>query len=278
MLANSFSSQNFLAPEDVRDGVTIQYTDASTWEPAEVTRTASGATNPSNPLKVNLRGITNQAQAVREALYRARLNQYRRMEVTFACEAEGLLLSIGDKILVQHDTMKWGTAGDVLAIESRTQLPGTADQYRLILTEPVEFNINSSVQHFIWLRKKDGGMQRFNVHQPTASQLNTAYDPEFQVLLSDPTGVARVTVPGGNVAGAPERVFHPNVAGQDDFTFYGFDGASELTHFIFGYNSLINGVLIRNAPQELVVRDVKPRGENLAQITADIENTAIYAD
>jgi len=48
---------------------------------------------------------------VREGLYLAAANRYRRRIITLRTELEGLIPTYGDLIAIAHDMPSWGTGG-----------------------------------------------------------------------------------------------------------------------------------------------------------------------
>jgi len=83
---------------------------------------------------------------LREGLYMAAANRYRRRLLSFKTELEGLIPTYGDLIAVSHDMPRWGEAGDVTYYEAPY----------LDLSEPVSFSDGDT--HYIVLRKKDGSV------------------------------------------------------------------------------------------------------------------------
>ena len=259
----TFSVLQNLAPDEVKDGVTIRFVDKdNNYETNDVSVTATGGI-PVNPKVVRLRGITNRVQARREALYRARVNQYRRLEVKFTTEAEGLLLDIGDKVLVQHDTMKWGESGEIWHVEA------VGNDWRLILSEPVTFTADiNQVYNMRFRRKQAGVTNTLLVKQLPVAMQNADYASNQQVLIADAEPSFLVTRDADNNVIEYHYRGRQVAGGRQSFIdFYGLDGKSELTQYIFGDDA-----------KECVVREVKSRGTNETTITLDIEDNRIYAD
>lgn len=128
MTAGSFEVEYRLpAPDDAPDGVEVEYFDRRTWKPATVTVDMSGVEvaygSRSNPAREQLFGITDRAHAVREAAYIALANR-RRIFPVFDTEMEGLIVSYGDLITIQHDVPRWGASGQVYEWDQAT-LTGT---------------------------------------------------------------------------------------------------------------------------------------------------------
>ena len=97
---------------------------------------------------------------MREGLYMAAANRYRRRIVSFRTELEGLIPTYGDLIAITHDLPRWGQGGEVVAAVGRT----------LTLSEPLEWNAGEETAagtgtataeppvHYIALRRRDGGL------------------------------------------------------------------------------------------------------------------------
>ena len=125
---------------------------------------SSSDTPPNNPLRVNLFGCTNLPQARREALYLTRNMIYRRITITLDAELEAGLLTLNDLVAVSHDMPGWGTAADVVLVESVVQFGGLetdgGNQSNpapvFTLNEPLTFSTEAGVIHYMKFRMADG--------------------------------------------------------------------------------------------------------------------------
>lgn len=126
--AGSFSIDYLGASETTTNCVTATYWDATTWAPQRVTGAVLGS-DLTKPAKMDLFGVDNRPQALREATYHAAANRYRRRIVKFETEMEGFIPAFGDLIAVQHDMPGWGTHGEAVAWDAATRT--------LTLSEPV---------------------------------------------------------------------------------------------------------------------------------------------
>lgn len=124
----SFGIDYLMQGEDTADAVQATYWDSSTWAPQRVTGKAPGST-AAKPAKINLPGVTDRGQGLREATYHAYANKYRRRIVKFATEMEGFLPAFGDLISIQHDMAGWGAQAEATAWNAAT--------LTLTLSEPV---------------------------------------------------------------------------------------------------------------------------------------------
>lgn len=145
IVKDSFSIEYIMPGEDTADAVTVEYFNDKTWKPDEVTAALPGST-ASQPAKVALYGCTNKAQALREGIYMAAANRYRRRLIAFRTELEGLIPTYGDLVSIAHDMPRWGEAGEIIAYEHP----------KLTLSEPVTFADGQN--HYISLRKRDGSV------------------------------------------------------------------------------------------------------------------------
>lgn len=142
----SFSIDYLLASEQTADALDMAYFDQTTWSPRRVTAALPGSTL-ARPVKMELFGATERAHVLREGLYHAAANKYRRRIVRFGTEMEGFIPSIGDLIAIQHDMPGWGAHAEAVAWDAGTR--------RLTLSEPVTFGAGS---YYIGLRTASGGI------------------------------------------------------------------------------------------------------------------------
>ena len=143
IVKNSLTIQYIMPSEDTADSVCVQYFSDRTWKNSEITGSFSGSTSDKTAT-VELFGCTDKDQALREAIYMALANRYRRRIVTFSTELEGLIPSYGDLISITHDMPHWGTGGEVMSVNGTT----------LTLSEPVEFTEGQA--HYLALRTRTG--------------------------------------------------------------------------------------------------------------------------
>ena len=143
IVKNSLTIQYIMPSEDTADSVCVQYFSDKTWKSSEITGTFAGSTSDKTAT-VELFGCTDKNQALREAVYMALANRYRRRIVSFSTELEGLIPSYGDLISITHDMPHWGTGGEVMSVNGRT----------LTLSEPVEFTEGQN--HYLALRTQTG--------------------------------------------------------------------------------------------------------------------------
>ncbi|MBU3738215.1 MAG: phage tail protein [Rhodoferax sp.] len=147
IVKNSLKIQYVMPGEETADAVTVEFFSSRTWKPDEVTVSLPGSSS-ANPAKLRLFGCTTEAHAVREGLYLAAANRYRRRIITLRTELEGLIPTYGDLIAIAHDMPSWGAGGEIVAWD--------ADTYTVTLSEPVAFV--DGQEHVMALRRRDGGV------------------------------------------------------------------------------------------------------------------------
>ena len=152
IVRGSFRVQYVMPGEDTADAVTVTYFSERTWTPDEIVATLpdSATEAADKPATVDLFGCTGAEQAMREGLYMAAANRYRRRIVTFRTELEGLIPTYGDLIAITHDLPRWGQGGEVVEAEGRT----------LTLSEPLEWDAGTAEPpvYYIALRRRDGSL------------------------------------------------------------------------------------------------------------------------
>ena len=147
IVKNSLKIQYVMPGEETADAVTVEFFSGRTWKPDEVTVSLPGSSS-TNPAKLRLFGCTTEAHAVREGLYLAAANRYRRRIITLRTELEGLIPTYGDLIAIAHDMPSWGAGGEIVAWD--------ADTHTATLSEPVHFT--GGQLHVMALRRRDGGV------------------------------------------------------------------------------------------------------------------------
>lgn len=141
ILPNSMSVEYIMPDSDTADGVTMEYFDGTIWKDVPVT-VPIGATQPGED---KIFGVTNRAQATREAWYQHASNQYRRKFITLQTELEGYIPTFLDPIAISHERVKWGQSGDVVS--------WTAGTKTLVVDEPLTWT--PATTHYICLRRRD---------------------------------------------------------------------------------------------------------------------------
>ena len=162
IVKGSFRVQYVMPGEDTADAVTVTYFSERTWAPDEIVAALpdSATEAADKPATVDLFGCTGPEQAMREGLYMAAANRYRRRIVTFRTELEGLIPTYGDLVAITHDLPRWGQGGEVTAVDGRT----------LTLSEPLEWDAGEETAsgtgaatagppvHYLVLRRRDGSL------------------------------------------------------------------------------------------------------------------------
>jgi hypothetical protein len=172
IVKNSLKIQYVMPGEETADAVTVEFFSSRTWKPDEVTVSLPGSSS-TNPAKLRLFGCTTEAHAVREGLYLAAANRYRRRIITLRTELEGLIPTYGDLIAIAHDMPSWGAGGEIVAWD--------ADTHTATLSEPVAFV--DGQEHVMALRRRDGGVSGPYVVTPgsDAQQVIFAESPDIPI-------------------------------------------------------------------------------------------------
>lgn len=115
IVLDSFAATYTLSPEHDEDHVEIEYRDDEMMEPAYKIYPDAlmlGHT-PRNPYKIKLFGCTDAGYAQRYArlIYNRRV--YQRKTAEFETEMDGMLPTIGDRILVSAPQVRWGISGSI---------------------------------------------------------------------------------------------------------------------------------------------------------------------
>jgi hypothetical protein len=119
ILRGTFRREWVMPSPDTAQAVEVVYLDAQTWRQERVRAAYPGATG--RHATIRLDGVTQRAQALREAWYYAASNRHRRTFLSFETEAEGFIPSLGDLIAVQHDVIGAGEAVEVCAWDAGTR-------------------------------------------------------------------------------------------------------------------------------------------------------------
>jgi hypothetical protein len=146
IVKGSFGVDFAMPGEATADAVDVGIFDGTVWQPRRIKARLPGAT-ATKPSKIDLFGVTDADQALREGLYHAASNKYRRETVRFETEMEGFIPSIGDLIAVQHSMPGWGAQAEAVAWDAGT--------LTLTVTEPLDW---AGSGHVVGLRARDGGV------------------------------------------------------------------------------------------------------------------------
>ncbi|MFG1198486.1 host specificity factor TipJ family phage tail protein, partial [Xanthobacter aminoxidans] len=139
----TFAVDYEFASSDAADAVIVEYVDETTWQAEEVQYPA--AVVAENPMRMQIPGIAQRAQAYREAGFHYRQNVYRRVRPSVTTEHDGRLISLGEHVQIQSDLPgAWGAAGVVAARAGAT----------LTLEPPPAWA--GAGQHYVVLRDRTG--------------------------------------------------------------------------------------------------------------------------
>jgi predicted phage tail protein len=170
---DSLQMEYLLPTGDSADGLQVEYWDQIAWGPRTFTVPAPGVTTPLRPAPFRAFGMTQRAQAEREARYAIAASAYRRKILTLGTEMDGLSLRYGDPARIAHDLPGWGSSGEIVEL-----LDLGGGSYRFTLSEPIPYAVNATVR-FQWTSKR-GIPQSGDNGQ---AQVET----EYTVLMQNPT-------------------------------------------------------------------------------------------
>lgn len=255
----SFSINYKMANEDTVDGFEIEFIDAASWAPAFEAQTAAGGT-PSNAAHVRLFGCTNRPQAMREALYMARNNIYRRRMIRFTTELEGFIPTFGDLIVLSHDMPSWGSSGIILDVE------GQPDKCTIVVSEPLAFEAGKN--YYMAFRNRDGKI--INGKSYAVSQVSgQAKMATLDKLPAAPDGAWRCNNSGDFTELQFWKQIVNNVPADPlDRIMLDHGPEREHTYYVFGEATTLY--------QRCVVKSIRPRGDILVEIEAVNEDDRIH--
>jgi len=126
------------------DNLRVEYLDENTWTTKSVQCSFGGVDNEET---VSFFGVINRNQAYREGITQLARELYHRTAVSFDTGMEGVLLKLGDAVIVAHDVdnfSQWGTIYKTIGAD------------RIVLSNPVNFNAQSSGG--IYISNSSGGV------------------------------------------------------------------------------------------------------------------------
>lgn len=227
IIRDSFSI-NYLN-QKVTDKIIGQYIDADQEFSAQnVEAVVPGVTNPTEETTLTLWGTTNQDQAQRTVNLLAAQQLYRKRNVEFSSDAEGMMFSRGDVITLSHDVSQWGYSGRILDMEYNATN---------IISFRISCEIDPSVTH-IYIRNTHNEINNYSVNIVNGRVvLVTPWLLEDAPYYLDTTGTVNAlsnfpeTYPedfialGGNVAlpGKKLRIFEIKAQSMNRFSFLCID-------------------------------------------------------
>lgn len=107
--------------EDLPDEVIVNFMNPDkNWQQDNVRALLPGVTTPTKSVTVDYWGITNEAQAQREANLILARQLYQRRLISFKVDAEGIIVTRGDVILLSHDVTTWDHSSRILSTTNDT--------------------------------------------------------------------------------------------------------------------------------------------------------------
>lgn len=158
--------------ENLADEIVVTYVDKDrNWEQQQIRKTVAGVVNPQRPSTLEIKGCTNAALAGKIANIQAASQVYRRRQITWDTDVEGLVCQRGDVVLLQHDLTQWGYSGRVVNVVGKT----------ITLDRAVPRSGSVTVDYMMLVRP-DGIMQTMEVN-PAIGDSDTIVLAEFPPLL-----------------------------------------------------------------------------------------------
>ncbi len=140
------------ASQQLADEVVLRFINPDIdWQQDTVRATVPGVTSPARPVDVEVMGITDKAQAGKEANLIAATHAYRTRRITWESDFEGMVCSRGDVVTLSHDLTQWGYSGRLVA--------GTTTVLQLDRKVP----FTSGQSHYIGIRFPDGSYNIYDV-------------------------------------------------------------------------------------------------------------------
>lgn len=121
------------------------------YKPDNVRVPVPGVSNPVNAETIDIMGCTDKAMAGAEANLEAAAYSYRRRQIRWETDMEGMVVRRGDVVTLSHDLTQWGYSGRLVA--------GTTGQLTLDRTVP----FTPGFDHYIGVRYPDGSYGIYDV-------------------------------------------------------------------------------------------------------------------
>lgn len=171
IIKDSWNTDYIMPTSETIDYAEVTYFDNKTW--TNKTFDVSLDNGPmTKKTQMTMFGVTNKAQAIREAKYFLKANKYRRRILKFDTEMEGAIPGIGSVIKVSYPIPSWAKDGFVMFYDSETNV--------LDLSESLE--MQEGVDYYICLRNLSGEAQ-----EPIKVIRESLMLPNQLKLLDNPT-------------------------------------------------------------------------------------------
>jgi hypothetical protein len=178
IVEDSWKIQYLLPTSETIDYAEITYFDEKTWT-NKTFEVALDESKKTTKTQMTMFGVTNKAQAEREARYHLLCNKYRRRIVSFDTEMEGGIPTIGSLVRLSYPLPKWGISGFVIDYD--------AEAHVLTLNEPVE--LETGKEYHICLRNQLGKAEKpIRVERPVdlfEREIKLTRTPDFAIYIED---------------------------------------------------------------------------------------------
>ena len=106
-------SYDMLCSDDVYDGVKLEFIDQRIWQHNDYELAIDGDDAPLNPLVIEAKGVTDLTTIKAIAVHMVKAMKFRRTNVSFKTELDGLLPNVGSMIYLQHGLIDNGVTAQV---------------------------------------------------------------------------------------------------------------------------------------------------------------------
>ncbi|TPB41792.1 host specificity factor TipJ family phage tail protein [Vibrio parahaemolyticus] len=113
MEPDSFSADIRLVEDDDYDGIELEWFNPASRKSETYLATVSNQEG-FNPKPLKMPFITSEDHAIREAMFHAAVQAYRRTNIDFSTDIDGWESNYGDVVPITHDALEWGASGQVI--------------------------------------------------------------------------------------------------------------------------------------------------------------------
>ncbi|PCI86621.1 MAG: hypothetical protein COB24_08805 [Hyphomicrobiales bacterium] len=107
---------NMLCSDDVYDGVKLDFIDERIWQHNDYQLALDGGGEPENPIVIEAKGVTSITTVKAIARHMVNAMKYRKTDVSFKTELDGLLPNVGSVIYLAHGLIDKGETAQIYAM------------------------------------------------------------------------------------------------------------------------------------------------------------------